>query len=125
MSRAGKSIIGFAFYLMAVGAWLLLHPDSMLRLFGFPEPQDVWVHVLGMILLLLSFYYVLAARSDLTEFIRWTVYARASVIVFFVAFVVAGLSPPILLLFGVIDLGAAAWTWTALQADASTLEDAA
>lgn len=117
MSRAAKSLFVFACYLAGIGAWLLVHPNSMLGLFGFADAQDVWVRVLGMILLLLAFYYVSAARSELTDFIRWTVHARASVLAFFGAFVLLGLAPAVLLVFGVVDLLAAYWTWSSLRAD--------
>ena len=53
-----------------------------------------------------------------TPLIRATVYGRTAVFVFFVAFVVMGFAPPMLILFGVIDLAAAAWTWSALRTDA-------
>lgn len=107
----------FAAYLSALGVWLLLSPNSMLRLFGLPDARDVWIRVVGMLVLILSFYYGSAARRDLTEFFQWTVYARASVIVFFAAFALTGLAPAILLLFGVVDLLAAGWTQAALASD--------
>jgi len=39
-------------------------------------------------------------------------------LLFFIAFVVAGLAPPVLILFGVIDLAGAAWTALALRGEA-------
>jgi hypothetical protein len=68
-----------------------------------------------MLLSLLAFYYIQAARKSLAEFIQWTVYARASVIVFFVAFVMLGLARPMLLLFALVDLLAATWTELTLR----------
>lgn len=41
------------------------------------------------------------------------------VLLFFIAFVIAGLAPPILILFGVIDFAAAMWTLLAIRADGS------
>lgn len=117
MSGAARSVLVFAAYLSALGVWLLLSPNSMLRLFGLPDARDVWIRVVGMLVLILSFYYGSAARRDLTEFFQWTVYARASVIVFFAAFALTGLAPAILLLFGVVDLLAAGWTQAALASD--------
>jgi hypothetical protein len=68
-----------------------------------------------MLLLLLAFYYIQAARAEMTEFIRLTVPARASVIVFFIAFVAFGLAQPMLIVLGVVDLLAAIWTSSALR----------
>jgi hypothetical protein len=44
------------------------------------------------------------------------VQARASVIVFFLVFVLFASAPWQLLLFGVIDLAGAGWTWWTLRA---------
>jgi hypothetical protein len=70
-----------------------------------------------MFVLCLSFYYVQAARRGLEVFIRWTVWGRAAVIVCFAAFVLLASAPRALLLFGLIDLLAAIWTWLALRKD--------
>ena len=119
MSRAAGSLFVFGVYLCALGLLLLLAPNPLLRLFGAPTTSEVWIRVNGMLVLCLSFYYVQAARSELTSFIRWTVWTRLAVIVYFVAFVLWASAPKALLLFGVIDLLAAVWTWLALRASAS------
>ena len=48
-----------------------------------------------------------------------TVYGRAPVIVFFVSFVLLGIAHAALIMFGVVDLAAAAWTALALRAEAA------
>jgi hypothetical protein len=48
------------------------------------------------------------------------VHARVAVLVLFAAFVVAGLAPPVLILFGAVDLAGALWTAAALQGDPRT-----
>ena len=70
-----------------------------------------------MFVLCLSFFYVQAARNELTIFIRWTVWARIAVIIYFAAFVLLVSAPKALLLFGMIDLLSAIWTWLALKKD--------
>ncbi len=70
-------------------------------------------------LFVLGYYYLRAARGEMTDFIRLTVHGRMSVIVFFSAFVALGLAKPQLILFGVVDLACAAWTFLALRADAA------
>ena len=94
---------------------LLLVPNLLLQVFGVPPTNEVWIRIIGMLVLCLSFYYVQAARSGLTNFIRWTVWARAAVIVYFAAFVLLVSAPKALLLFGLIDLLSAVWTWLALR----------
>ncbi len=117
MTKAAFSLFCFAVYLLVLGCWLLLAPDSLLRIFRIDEPGGLWLRVVGMLLLILGFYYHAVARAELTAFFQWTVYARSSVILFFAAFVLTGLAPPILLLFGAVDLAAAGWTHLSLASD--------
>lgn len=119
MSQAAKSLFIFGIYLCGLGLILLFVPNLLLQLFGVPQTNEVWVRINGMFLLCLSFYYVLAAWHELRSFIRWTVPTRVAVIIYFGAFVLLTSAPKVLLLFGLIDLLAAAWTWVALKKDAS------
>jgi hypothetical protein len=114
MSYPGKTLYAFGCYLVALGLVLLFVPNTLLSVFGLPGTQEVWIRVIGMLLLFLAMYDILAARSDLTQFIRWSVPIRASVVVFFAAFVLLGFVAPVLILFGVIDLASALWTRSAL-----------
>lgn len=119
MGLATKSLFVFGIYLCVLGLLLLLAPNLLLPLFGAPTTNEVWIRVNGMFVLCLSYYYVQAARRGLTSFIRWTVWARAAVIIYFAAFVLLASAPKALLLFGLIDLLAATWTWLALKRDGS------
>ncbi len=114
MSRAALSVLVFGFYLFVLGAWLVVVPNSLLALFGVPLVSDVWIRVAGMLVLLLGYYSVQAARHGLTRFFSFTVHTRSAVIVFFAGFVALGLAKPILILFGLVDLAGALWTWRAL-----------
>ncbi len=117
MSQAAKSLFVFGIYLCGLGLILLLVPNLLLQVFGVSPTNEVWIRINGMFVLCLSFYYVQAARNRLTIFIRWTVWARIAVIIYFVAFVLLASAPKALLLFGLIDLLAAIWTWLALKKD--------
>ncbi|MBV9928059.1 MAG: hypothetical protein JOZ96_23780 [Acidobacteria bacterium] len=118
MSHAARSLFVFGVYLCVLGLLLLLVPNLLLRLFGAPTTNEVWIRINGMFVLCLSFYYVQAARHGLAVFIRWTVWARGAVIIYFAAFVLLAAAPKALLVFGLIDLLAAVWTWLALKKDA-------
>ena len=117
MSKAACSLLVFGIYLVALGLVLLIVPNTLITLFGLPETHDVWIRIVGMLLVLLAYYDIQAARRELTDFFRWSVIARAMVIVFFAGFVIANLVKPILLLFGSVDLAAAVWTYLALLTD--------
>jgi hypothetical protein len=117
MSQAAISLFVFGIYLCGLGLILLLVPNLILSVFGVPPTNEVWIRINGMFVLCLSFYYVQAARNELTVFIRWTVWTRGAVIIYFTAFVLLVSAPKALLLFGLIDLLSAIWTWLALKKD--------
>ena len=118
MSKAARSLWIFGVYLVALGLFLLIAPNTLIGWFGLAEAGDVWIRVVGMLIVLLAYYDIQAARTEATAFFRWSVVARATVILFFAGFVVAGLVKPILLLFGGVDLAAAMWTALALRVEA-------
>ena len=120
MSRAARSLLAFGIYLIALGLFLLIAPSTLITLFGLPAVDDVWIRVVGMLIVLLAYYDIQAARGETTDFFHWSVVARASVIAFFAGFVLADLVKPILLLFGAVDLAAAIWTHVALRRDRGT-----
>jgi hypothetical protein len=119
MTPATRSIQIFGYYLLALSAVLLLAPNLLLQAFSLPPTHDVWIRVVGMLAGFLGVYYLRAAAAGLTAFFAWTVPVRASVLLFFGAFVALGFAPPMLLAFAVIDALGAAWTWRALRRDAA------
>ena len=119
MSRSARSLLVFGIYVAALGVLLLLFPNLLLRIFGVPPTNEIWIRVNGMFVICFAYYYIQTARHGLTDFIRWTVWGRAAVIIYFVAFVLLAGAPKALLLFGVIDLVSATWTFMALQTDAA------
>lgn len=115
MSYPARTVFAFGCYLLVLGAALILFPNAVLDLFGVAPTVEVWIRVAGMLVLIRGAYDVLAALAELRQYIGWSVPLRASVVFFFSAFVLLGYAPPILLLFGLVDLACAAWTWVALR----------
>jgi hypothetical protein len=114
LSGPARTIFVFGAYLLLLGALLVVAPNFLLGLFRIAPTTEVWIRVLGAVVLILGAYYVLAALAELHAFMRWTVALRASVVLFFLAFVLSGLAPAALILFGLVDLAGAAWTAWAL-----------
>jgi hypothetical protein len=117
VSHTAKSLICFAAYLIVLSLILIAVPDWLFQLFGLPATHEVWVRLIGMLLLFFAFFYIQAARQEIAEVARWSVYVRVSVPCFFGTFVVLGLAQPLLMLFGMVDLFGALWTALALWAD--------
>ena len=117
MSKSAKSLFYFSLYLFVLGLILLLIPNVLLTLFKFPATNEVWIRVVGMLVLILGYYYLQSSKNEINKFFQWTVYARSAVLVFFIVFVLLGLAPTILILFGLIDAVAALWTQLSIRAD--------
>jgi hypothetical protein len=117
MSKSARSVYLFSLYLFGLGAILVLVPNVLLGLFGIPGTSEIWIRVVGVLVLVLGLYYFQASKSELIPLIRVTVYGRAAVFVFFTGFVLFGLAPATLILFGAVDALAAFWTFTALKSE--------
>ncbi|MCA9955820.1 MAG: hypothetical protein H6657_29785 [Ardenticatenaceae bacterium] len=115
MVKSTQSVFVWSFYLLGLGSILVLIPNFLLGLFNFEPTEEVWIRVVGMLLLILAYYCFEAARHQLHPFYQWSVLGRASVIVFFTVFVLLKLAPVQLILFGMVDLAGALWTGFALR----------
>lgn len=120
MSKSARSIFVFGLYVAVLGIIMLVAPNLLFRTFSRTSTTEVWIRVVGLLLLYLGFYYTQAARKEMTDFFRWTVYTRSTVIVFFAAFVLLGFANPPLIMFGVVDLLGAIWTGLALWSAKTT-----
>jgi hypothetical protein len=119
MSRSAKTMIVVGIYVLILGILMILVPNFLLRMFMQPETSEIWIRTTGMFLLFLGYYYIAAARAELTQFFQFSVYARACVILFFIGFVIFLSASPVLIAFGIVDLGTAIWTQIALLKDRS------
>lgn len=114
MTNPAKSLFVFGVYLLAVGSGLMVAPNQLLAVFGTPSTTEIWIRVMGMLLLYLGIYNIAAAKGNWSGFIALSVPLRMSVILFFAGFVWLFGGPKTLLLFGAIDLAFAIWTGSTL-----------
>lgn len=112
---AATTVRAFGVYLWVLGALMLLIPGVMLPIFGLPVPDDVWIRVVGVLVINIGSYYWFGSRDDQPRFLLATVYARIFVLVAFIGFVVAGFASAMLIAFGAFDTLGALWTWWALR----------
>jgi hypothetical protein len=120
MSNAAKSIFVHGVYLLGLGIVLLTIPNVPLKIFGLPESNEIWIRVVGMLSLVVGYYYLQSARRDETHFFRSTILPRSSAIVLFILFVVFGLAPINFLLLVAVDPLFIIWTALALRSASST-----
>jgi hypothetical protein len=117
MSKSAFSLRVFSIYMLVVGVVLIADPNWLLALFGVPETHEVWIRIVGMLVLIIGFIDFMASANEVRLFFRWSVYIRLAVPIFLIGFVALASAPPVILLFGAIDAGAAIWTWFCLRAE--------
>lgn len=117
MSKSAFSLRVFSTYMFILGSALVVIPNLLLSLFGMPETQEVWIRVVGVAILIIGYLDFMASGHDLRVYFRWSVQARLAVPIFLGGFVAMDFAPPVLLLFGAIDVAGAIWTAVCLRAD--------
>ena len=117
MSKSAFSVQAFGVYIIVLGLGLVLVPNVLLGLFRMPSATEIWIRVLGVVVMNIGILYVVAARSHDIAVFRAATYSRLAVFVWFAGFVLLGLAPPMLLLFGAVEVAGALWTWWAMRAD--------
>jgi len=117
MSAVARTLIVFGWYLAGFGALLVFVPNLLLGIFGLPPTEEVWIRVVGVLVLVIAYFNLRLGREEFLPHARLTVHARVAVLGFLVAFVLAGLAKPILILVGVVDFAGALWTAAALRRD--------
>lgn len=114
MSNPARSLLVFGVYLLGLGGALILAPNMLLVIFDISPTTEVWIRVVGMLVLFLGVYDISAAKGSWSGFIALSVPIRMSVIVFFAGFVLLLGAPKMMLFFAAVDFAFALWTWSAL-----------
>ena len=119
MTRAARSIFAFGIYSVATGLILVVAPNALLSLLRLAPTTEPWIHVLGIVVVVMGSFFIAAARNNVTPFFHFTVWGRTVVLIGFTALILLQLAPPVLILFGLIDAAGAVWTRTALREGAT------
>ena len=110
-----KSILGQFAYVIISGISLLFFPNFLLGLFGIESTNEIWIRVLGMLVLALSFYYYAMYKNGGKEVVRATVQGRLFFCAGLVTFVILGMVKPVLLGFAIAETGLALWTLSEIR----------
>ena len=110
-----KSILGQFAYVIVSGTSLLFFPNFLLGLFGIESTNEIWIRVLGMLVLALSFYYYAMYKNGGKEVIRATVQGRLFFCAGLVTFVILGMVKPVLLGVAIAETGLALWTLSEIR----------
>ncbi len=120
MSKPARSMLVFGIYLIANALLLVASPNTFLGLLGLAPTTEPWIRVLGIVVGVLGAYYVAAAWQELTGFFRATVWGRAIFLLGVALLVLLRLAPPVLIVFGLVDVAGALWTRAGLRSQIGT-----
>ena len=109
------SLIIHSIYVILTGLQLIFIPNTMLALFGIAPTTEIWIKILGTVVLSLSFMYYAISQYGSREVVQSSVWARLLVSAGFILFVLFGQAETNLILFAGIDMVTAIWTWTELK----------
>lgn len=102
-------------YVLITGLQLIFIPATLLGMFGFDPPSEIWIKVLGILVLALAILYYSINTSGNKEVVLSTVWFRIFVSAGFLFLVVTGQTKSSLLLFAGVDVATALWTWFELK----------
>jgi uncharacterized membrane protein HdeD (DUF308 family) len=110
MNSTALSVFVFGIYLILVGIGFLLIPNIILPFFKFRKTDEPWIRVMAVLVLIIAFFYLVAANHNLIQIFWATVYTRFFVILSFTILVLTKKAQPKLLIFGAVDAIGAFWT---------------
>ncbi len=117
MSKSAFTIKAFGYYLIVLGAVLIIAPNLLLAIFNMPITKEVWIRVVGVLVVNIGVYYLYAAKCEAKAFFQASVYTRTFVLVSFAVFAAVGLASPMLVIFGATDFAGGIWTHLTLKAE--------
>ncbi|MGC4038235.1 MAG: hypothetical protein QM764_19890 [Chitinophagaceae bacterium] len=118
MTKSGKSVFYFGFYILLIGILLCIVPMKFNTMLNLPEIPSGWGRLIGLLVIILAGYYFIGGRNNLKPFIKGTIYLRLTFITGIIVLFAAGQMPKEILLIGLIDLLGAIWTAISVKAEA-------
>lgn len=119
MNEPITSLRVWSYYVLGIGAGLLLIPNLIFDVFGIANTSEVWVRVVGLVAIVLGIVYLDGARRQDVGVARASVPARLAAVVGFIALWATG-GPWQLLIFGAADLAGMVWTYNALRSGSAS-----
>jgi hypothetical protein len=110
-----SSLVVHAVYVLLTGLQLIFVPNMLLKMFGFDPTSEIWIKVMGIVVMSLSVMYYHISKQGNREVVLSSVWARLFVGLGFILLVLTGQATANLILFAGIDTATALWTWAELR----------
>ncbi len=115
MNPACKTIYYFAWYPLGAGLTMLLVPQWPLQLLGFPLEGLDWIRMLGVVTIMVAYYYFRLSQDGVLSFCRYSTQMRLLIPLVFSAMVLGFDLPPVYVALTFGDVLGGLWTWQALR----------
>ena len=109
------SLYGQMAYVIFAGIALIFAPNILLGIFGLPPANEIWIRIMGLLVLTLAFYYYYMANFGNDKVVWATVIGRVFFCSGLILFVIFGLAELPSIGFAILELGLAFWTWKKLK----------
>ncbi len=114
-SKKYPSLLFQTVFLAITALQLIFVPNLFLKTFGFDATTEVWIKVLGVVILALAVLYYGLSQTNNPEILRWSIYARFTAGIGFTLLVLSGGAVINLLIFAILDMATAAFTAVELR----------
>jgi hypothetical protein len=109
------SMYGQMAYVLLSGTALLFFPNVLLGIVGLEPAQEIWIKIMGLLVLVLSIYYYHIAKYGNSKVVWATVFGRLAFCAGLIVFVILGLAKPVLIGFALLETALAIWSWRELK----------
>ena len=115
MNPACRTIFLFGFYPLFAGLSMVIAPALPLEILGWPIEGLDWIRMLGVVTMIVGYYYLRLGSSDVLAFCRYSAQMRCLIPFVFVLMVLAFDMNPIYVGLTAVDFLGGLWTWSALR----------
>jgi hypothetical protein len=115
MKNVTNSLYVQMFYMLGMGAGFLFMPNVVLPMFGLQTTTEVWIRVLGALVIGFAGYYYACIKSEHVPYFKATVYGRYWFCGCLVVLAALQLGDPMLYVFAAVETSFTVWTHVALK----------
>lgn len=116
-SQAALSTFCWGIYMSLNGLGMVIFPNVALAAMGFEPTVEIWIRMVGLLSLVLGFYYVQMGRYQFSPFYLWKVVGHAGGILIMILFYFQDLISSNILMICLTDALAALWTVWGINED--------
>lgn len=102
-------------YVILAGISLLFFPNMLLGIFDIAPTNEVWIRVLGLLVLILSIYYYHIAHYGNDKIVWATIVGRLVFCIGLLIFVIIKLAPISLIGFATLEMILTVWAWREIK----------